>query len=194
MLSPFLVSPRSCNLTHHIPSPYFYEGTPATIHTLLPHQHSIHLHWGIDLSEDQGPSPSLMPDKATLCYICSWSHGSLHVYFLVGGLVPGGSGIGVSVFRLMVEESIHICICQALAEPLRRQLYQVPVCKHFLASIIVSGFGGCIWDGSSGEAISGWPCLQSLLYFVPVFPLNKSNPGLNFEMDGWTHTSNKGHA
>jgi hypothetical protein len=26
--------------------------------------------------------------------------------------------------------SIHLCICQALAEPLRRQLYQAPVSKH----------------------------------------------------------------
>ena len=33
-----------------------------------------------------------MSHKAILCYICSWSHGSLHVYSLVGGLVPGSSG------------------------------------------------------------------------------------------------------
>jgi hypothetical protein len=46
--------------------------------------------------------------------------------------------------------SIHFCICQVLAEPLRRQLYQVPVSKHLLASTIVSGFGDCIWDGSPG--------------------------------------------
>jgi hypothetical protein len=52
--------------------------------------------------------------------------------------------------------SIHICICQALAEPLRRQLYQVPVSKHFLASAIVSGFGDYIWDGSPSGALSGW--------------------------------------
>jgi len=37
--------------------------------------------------------------------------------------------------------SICIYICQALAEPLRRQLYQAPVSMHFLASAIVSGFG-----------------------------------------------------
>jgi hypothetical protein len=33
-----------------------------------------------------------MPNKAILCYICSWSHGSLHVFSLVDGLVPGSSG------------------------------------------------------------------------------------------------------
>jgi hypothetical protein len=43
--------------------------------------------------------------------------------------------------------SIHFCICQALAEPLRRQLYQAPVSKLLLASTIVSGFGGYLWDG-----------------------------------------------
>jgi hypothetical protein len=32
-----------------------------------------------------------------------------------------------------IAVSIHFCICQALAEPLRRQLYQAPVSKHMLA-------------------------------------------------------------
>ena len=44
--------------------------------------------------------------------------------------------------------SIHFFICQALAEPLRRQSYQASVSKILLASAIVSGFGGCSWDGS----------------------------------------------
>jgi hypothetical protein len=44
--------------------------------------------------------------------------------------------------------SIYFCICQALAEPFTRQVYQAPVNKHFLASTIVSGFGDCVWDGS----------------------------------------------
>jgi hypothetical protein len=34
----------------------------------------------------------LMTLKAILCYIYSWSHESLHVYSLVGGLVLGSSG------------------------------------------------------------------------------------------------------
>ena len=55
------------------------------------------------------------------------------------------------------------CICQALAEPLRRQLYQAPVSKHLLASTTVSGFGDCLWDGSPGGAVSRWSFLQSLL-------------------------------
>jgi hypothetical protein len=68
--------------------------------------------------------------------------------------------------------SIHLCICQTLAEPLRRQPYQAPVSKHILASAIVSGFGNCIWDGSPGGAVSRWPFLQSLLHTLsPYFLL-----------------------
>jgi hypothetical protein len=48
--------------------------------------------------------------------------------------------------------SIHFCICQALVEPLRRQLYQAPVSKILLASAIVSGFDGCLLDGSPNGA------------------------------------------
>ena len=142
-------------------------------------------------SQDQGPLLSLMPDKAILCYVGRWSLGSFHVYSLDGGLVlvsSGGSGWLILLFFLWVVNpfsslslvssffirnpssvqwlaaSIHLCICQALAEPLRRQLYQIPVFKLLLASTIMPGFGDCIWDGSPGGAISGWPFLQSLLH------------------------------
>jgi hypothetical protein len=100
---------------------------------------------------------------------------TLHVYSSVGGWVPGSSGgywlvhIVVPPMRLQaplapwvlslapplgtmclvqwLAASIHLCICQALAEPLRRQLYQAPVSKHLLTSTIVSGFSNCIWNG-----------------------------------------------
>jgi hypothetical protein len=64
--------------------------------------------------------------------------------------------------------SIHFCICQALAEPLRRKLYQDPVSKHLLASTTVSGFGDCIWDRSPGESVSAWSFLQSLLHILSL--------------------------
>jgi hypothetical protein len=54
--------------------------------------------------------------------------------------------------------SIWLCICQALVElsrPTRRQLYQAPISKHFLASKIVSVFGDCIKYGSPGGAVCG---------------------------------------
>jgi hypothetical protein len=52
--------------------------------------------------------------------------------------------------------SICLCICKALAGPLRRWPYQAPFSMHFLASTIVSGFGNCIWDESPGGTISEW--------------------------------------
>jgi hypothetical protein len=67
--------------------------------------------------------------------------------------------------------SIHVCICQALAESLRILLYQAPISMHFLASTIVSGFGVCIWDGSPGGAVSGWPFLQSLFHTLSPYLL-----------------------
>jgi len=62
-------------------------------HPLSPHHPSIPLWWSIKPTQDQGPLFPLMPDKAILCNTCSWSHASLHVYSLVGGLVPGSSGV-----------------------------------------------------------------------------------------------------
>jgi hypothetical protein len=71
---------------------------------------------------------------------------------LKGLLLTPPLGSPCSVRGLAV--SIHICIGQALAQPLRGQLYQAPVSKHFLASATVSGFGVCRWDGSLGGADS----------------------------------------
>jgi hypothetical protein len=62
--------------------------------------------------------------------------------------------------------SMLMYICQALAKPLRRQ---VPVGKHLLASVIVSGFGGCLWDGCPCGAVSGWPFLHSLLHTLSLY-------------------------
>ena len=93
MISPFLVIPPQ---TPHPTLPLFfplclYEGAPPPTHPLLPHCSSIPLHWGIKPPQDQGPPLPLMSDKTILYYICSRNHESLHVYCLVGGLVPGNS-------------------------------------------------------------------------------------------------------
>jgi hypothetical protein len=141
----------------------------------------------------------LMPDKAILYNICSSSHVSILVYSLVGCLVPGSSGevwlVDIIVLPMGLQThsappvlslnssmvnpcsvqwlavSIHRCTCQPAAESLRRQLYQVPVNKQFLASTIVSGFGDFIRDGFSGGAVSGWPFLQSLFHTLPLYLL-----------------------
>jgi hypothetical protein len=176
--SPILSYPLSpCSSTHPLPLPC--PGIP--------------LYWIIKPSQDQGSLLPLMSSKAILCCICSWSHGSLHVYSLVGGLVCGISG-GSEWFILLillwgcklltlapplgtlrsaqwVAENIHLCICQAMAEPLA-ELYQVPVSKHFLASTIISAFDDCIRDGSLGGSISRWSFLQSLLYTLYLYLLS----------------------
>ena len=53
--------------------------------------------------------------------------------------------------------------------------YQIsaPVSKHSLASAIVSGFGVCIWDGSPGGTVSGWPFLQFLLHTLSLYNQKK---------------------
>jgi len=146
----------------HNPFPFFYEDVPTPTHPLPPQ----HLHWGNSLHRTKGFSSYRC---WTICYICGWSHKSLHVYSLVGGLVPGSS-LGVwmvgtvvlpmvlqtpSVFSLTpplgspclvqwLAVSILICISKALTEPPRRHAHLAPVSKHFLASAIVTGFGGCL--------------------------------------------------
>jgi hypothetical protein len=84
--------PPASNPLYHPPSPCFYEGVSPPTNTLPPPCPGIPLHLGIKPSYDQGILVTLIPDKAILCYIGSWIHGSLHVYSLVGGLVLGRSG------------------------------------------------------------------------------------------------------
>jgi hypothetical protein len=80
--------------TPPIPSPFHLLRNPTTPLTCP----VICLHWGIELSQDQGPLLSLMSYKDILCYIWGWRHGSLHVYPLVSDLVPGRSGIPVGSY------------------------------------------------------------------------------------------------
>ena len=119
------------------PSPY------SPTHPLPLPGPGIPLHRGIELSQDQGSLLPLMIDKAIFCYICSRSHGSLHVYSWAGSLVPGSSkgywlvhivvppmglqapsaplvlslvpSLGTLCSVQWLAESIHLCICQALA-------------------------------------------------------------------------------
>jgi hypothetical protein len=82
MLPSFQVSPSE----HPIPSPHpcLCESAPPPTHPLPPSHPGTPLHWGTKSSQAQGPPLlPLMFNKAILCHICSWSHGSLHVYSLV---------------------------------------------------------------------------------------------------------------
>ena len=162
---------------------------------------SIPLCWSNKSTQDQAFLLPFMPDNTVLCYICSRSRGTTHVYsgwwfspqelwrlLLVNIVLPMGmqspSALLVLSLNLPLGSlssfhwlAVNICICvsQMLVE-----LYQTPAGKHFLASAIVSGFGVCRWDRSQGGAVSGWPFFQSLLHiFVPAFHLDRNNCELN---------------
>ena len=93
-----------------------------------------------------------------------WGYWSFHIVVPPMGLqiphVPWVLYLSTSLGTLCsvqwMSVIIHFCVCQALAEPLRRQLYQAPGSKLLLVSTIVSGFPDCIWDGFPGGAISRW--------------------------------------
>ena len=91
MLFPFQVTIlQKSSILYH--SPYYHEGVPTPTHSHLPAL-SFPNTGASSLHRTKGPLLSLMLNNAVLCYICSWSHGSLHMYSLVGGLVPGSSGV-----------------------------------------------------------------------------------------------------
>ena len=72
---------------------------------------------------------------------------------------------------LWMTVSIHFSICQALEEPLRRQLYQAPVSQLLLPSTILSGCGGCLWGWTTRWG-SLWMVIPSVSipHFVSVTP------------------------
>jgi len=92
MLSSFPVSPPAI--------PWSQAPTPASMRVLphpLPTPSCLptlaFLHTGAcSLHRNKGLSPHWWHTRPFLCYKSCWSHGSLHVYSLVGGLVPGSSG------------------------------------------------------------------------------------------------------
>ena len=78
-----------------------------------------------------------MSDKAMLCYICGWSHGSLHVYSLDGGLVPGKLlevwlvDIIVLLMKLQTPNFLQIFI-SSIGKPM---LSPKVICKHLPLSL-----------------------------------------------------------
>jgi hypothetical protein len=89
-----------------------------------------------------------------------------------------------------LDVSICLCICQALAESLRRQLHQAPLSKHFLSPTMVSGlvtvYGmnpqvGQPLDGLSFSLCSILcPHICSREYFVPLSKKDQSTHTLVF--------------
>jgi hypothetical protein len=98
-----------------------------------------------------------------------WGYWLVHIVPPMGLQTPSapwGLSLALSLGTLCSVQwmavSIHFCICQALAEPLRRQQYQALVSKHLLASPIVSGLGNCIWDGSPGGTVLSFSLCSTL--------------------------------
>jgi hypothetical protein len=89
--------------------PCFSEGVPPTTHPFPPPHLSIPIHRGIEPSQDQEPPFLLMPNKAILCYIYGWSHGSPHVYSLFCGLLTLRSGVSGWLILLF-----FLCGCKSL--------------------------------------------------------------------------------
>lgn len=76
-------------------SPLPLRGYSSPTYILPPHHSSTphHHHAGsIRPPQEQSFPLPLMPEKAILCYICIQSYGFLHVYSLLGALLPGSSG------------------------------------------------------------------------------------------------------
>ena len=70
----------------------------------------VNIYWGIEPSQGQRPLLPVMFDKAFLCYIWGWSHGSLHMYSSFGGLVPGSSGGTGSYMLFLLWGCEQLCI------------------------------------------------------------------------------------
>ena len=86
MIAPFLVTP---------PQPSIPSSPFASMRVLLyPLTHSCLIPLAYPYAGVSSlPTLPLMSDKAILCHICISSSDSRHVYSLVGGLVPGSSGV-----------------------------------------------------------------------------------------------------
>jgi hypothetical protein len=93
MLSSYMVSPLETSYPIPLSPDSIRVLSHTPIHSSLPALAFPHTGPSIKPSQDQGPLLPLVPNKTTLFYICSWSHGAHHVYSLVGGLVPESSGV-----------------------------------------------------------------------------------------------------
>jgi hypothetical protein len=88
MLSPFLTPPPRNPYPMHLPPASMRVFPYPPTHSWLPALELPNTGASIKPSQGQGPLLPRMHDKAILCYMCSCSHGSLHVYSLADGLVP----------------------------------------------------------------------------------------------------------
>jgi len=190
----FPVFPLENPLAHSLSS-CFYESTPPPTHPLLPHCPGIPYTGALNLQEPRA-SPFIDPWQAypllhvwlepwfPPCVLGGWWLSPwepwgvwwIDIVLSMGLQTPSAPSVlsltpplGTLGSVQWLAVSIHICIFQTMEEPLRRQLYQAPVSKLFLASAIVTGFVMVLCDGSPGGAVPGWPLLQSLLHTLSLY-------------------------
>jgi hypothetical protein len=186
MVSPFLVFP----LKPHCPTHFLLLSNPPT-HDSLSWHSPILGHQAFSGSKASPPinvqqgHPLLHMEVEPWVPKCGWSlvgPWELLEYWLVHIVVPSmglqfhsapcvlsvASPLRTLCSFQWLAETICLCICQALAEHLRRQLYQAPVSKHLLASTIESRYGNCIGDGSLVGTTSGWYFLLSLFHTLSL--------------------------
>ena len=112
MLSLFLVSEHLQSPLLPCTLPFASKKVPHPPTPPVPsHPSSISLLWGNVTPQDHGSPLPLMPDKAILCYKCSWSHGLTHINSLVVDLVAGSSGVScylIFLFFLWGYNPLHL--------------------------------------------------------------------------------------
>jgi hypothetical protein len=150
-VSPFPRFPSKYLLSH--PHPL------SSNHPLLLPCPQIRLHWGIKPSQDLGPILPMMSKKAILCYIWSWSHGSLHVHSLVVGLVLGSSrGSGWSILLFLLWDCNPFSSFGSFPRSFIGESVLSPMVSCKYPPLYMSGSG----RASKETAVSG-SCQQALL-------------------------------
>jgi hypothetical protein len=139
-----------------------------------------------------------MLDIAIFCYICFWSHRSLHVYSLAGGLVPGSSGSSgwlmlffglpkpFSSFSPFYNSSIgDPMLIDQLVGCEHPPLYLSGSCQQALLSICDSVWVWCLYIGW----IPRWSLvdLSNTTLCLCIFFRQKPFWVSNLEMTGWPH-------
>ena len=185
MLSPFLI-PHRKSVSHTFSC--FYEVCPRPPASLPWHPPTLG-HWALMETRASPPIDAqghpllhiMLEPWVPLCVLLGWWFRPWELW-LVDIVLPMGlqTPFAPSLLSLSpplgtlwsvqwLASSIHLCICQALEEALRRELYQAPVSVHFLALTIGPEFVDCLWDASPGGAVSGWHLLKSAPPFVSAF-------------------------
>jgi hypothetical protein len=109
---------------------------------------------GLETPQDQGLPLPLIPDKAILSYMYSWSQGSFHVYSLFGDLVFVSYGRGICFVDIVF--------------PVRLETPSIPLVLHITPQLVV--VGGHL-GLSSGQPLFPMPhCQTHLLNFLTLCP------------------------